>query len=93
MSERTLTDGSPVTPGHREIDPRTGMQKGYVVLSESERAKGYRFLRKWSNRPLADPLAPQVRAVAKLRRQHKPSAAAMRALRDARHARMRRAYS
>lgn len=37
----TLTDGSPVTPDHREIDPKTGMQKGYVVLSEDERAKGF----------------------------------------------------
>lgn len=39
--ETTLTDGEPVTPDHREIDPRTGMQKGYVVLSEAERAKGF----------------------------------------------------
>ena len=37
----TLTDGSPVTPDHRTIDPATGMQKGYVVLSEEERAKGF----------------------------------------------------
>lgn len=42
----TLTDGSPVTADHREIDKdpmsRTyGMQKGYVVLSEEERAKGF----------------------------------------------------
>jgi len=37
----TLTDGSPVTPDHREIEPNTGMQKGYVVLSEAERAKGF----------------------------------------------------
>ena len=37
----TLTDGSPVTPDHREIDPATGMQKGYIVLSEEERAKGF----------------------------------------------------
>ena len=37
----TLTDGSPVTADHKEIDPATGMQKGYVVLSEEERAKGY----------------------------------------------------
>lgn len=37
----TLTDGSMVTPDHREIDPKTGMQKGYVVLSEEERAKGF----------------------------------------------------
>lgn len=37
----TLTDGSPVTEDHREIDPRTGMQKAYVVLSDEERAKGF----------------------------------------------------
>lgn len=41
MSERTLTDGSPVTDDHRDIDPSTGQQKGYVVLSEDERAKGF----------------------------------------------------
>lgn len=41
MSKTTLTDGTPVTPDHREIDPTTGMQKGYVVLSEEERAKGF----------------------------------------------------
>jgi len=41
MQETTLTDGSPVTPDHREIDPTTGMQKGYVVLSAEERAKGF----------------------------------------------------
>lgn len=39
--DRTLTDGSPVTPDHREIDPVTGQQKGYVVLSAAERAKGF----------------------------------------------------
>ena len=37
----TLTDGSPVTPDHAEINPATGLQKGYVVLSDSERAKGF----------------------------------------------------
>lgn len=37
----TLADGSPVTPDHREIDPATGQQRGYVVLSEEERAKGF----------------------------------------------------
>lgn len=39
----TLTDGSPVPEdgSHRDIDPATGMQKGYVVLSAEERAKGY----------------------------------------------------
>ncbi len=41
MPKTTLTDGSPVTPDHREIDPATGMQKAYVVLSEYERAKGF----------------------------------------------------
>lgn len=37
----TLTDGSPVTQDHREIEPATGMQKGYIVLAEEERAKGF----------------------------------------------------
>lgn len=41
MAERTLTDGSPVTPDHRELNPTTGQQKGYVVLSAEERAKGF----------------------------------------------------
>jgi hypothetical protein len=36
-----LTDGSEVTPDHREIDPASGMQKGYVVLCPEERAKGF----------------------------------------------------
>lgn len=36
-----LTDGSEVTPDHREIDPASGMQKGYVVLTPEERAKGF----------------------------------------------------
>lgn len=40
-SNTTLTDGSPVTPDHREIDPATGQQNGYVVLSAEERAKGF----------------------------------------------------
>lgn len=40
-TDRTMTDGSPVTPDHREIDPATGLQKGYVVLSDTERAKGF----------------------------------------------------
>jgi hypothetical protein len=41
MTDTTLTDGSPVTPDHREIDPATGQQKAYVVLSAEERAKGF----------------------------------------------------
>ncbi len=40
MSKTTLTDGSPVTPDHRELRP-DGQQKGYVVLSAEERAKGF----------------------------------------------------
>ena len=39
--EITLVDGSPVTEDHREINPETGMQKAYVVLSEEERSKGF----------------------------------------------------
>lgn len=44
MSKTTLTDGSPVTPDHRDIiedGPRAGQQKGYVVLSDEERGKGF----------------------------------------------------
>lgn len=37
----TLTTGKPVSSDHREIEPETGMQKDYVVLSKEERAKGY----------------------------------------------------
>lgn len=39
----SITDGSPVPPdrSHTEIDPKTGMQKGYIVLSAEERAKGF----------------------------------------------------
>ncbi len=39
-SKTILTDGSPVTPDHREFK-ENGQQKGYVVLSDEERAKGY----------------------------------------------------
>ena len=41
MIDTTLTDGSPVTPDHRDLNPATGQQKAYVVLSEKERAKGF----------------------------------------------------
>jgi hypothetical protein len=37
----TLADGTQVFPEHRDIDPKTGMQKDYVVLAEEERAKGF----------------------------------------------------
>lgn len=36
-----LTDGGPVTTDYRDIDPATGQQKGYVVLTAEERAKGF----------------------------------------------------
>jgi hypothetical protein len=36
-----MLSGNPETPEHREIDPRTGMQKDYVVLCPQERAKGF----------------------------------------------------
>ena len=39
-SKRVLTDGSPVTEDHRELRP-DGQQKGYVVLCEAERKKGF----------------------------------------------------
>lgn len=67
-SRRTLTDGSPVTDDHREIGP-DGLQKGYVVLSEDERKRGfirpfrdaYRHLKcgkiTTMSRPLADTYA------------------------------------
>ena len=44
MTNRTLTDGSPITADHRDIikiGPRAGQQKAYVVLSDEERAKGF----------------------------------------------------
>lgn len=41
MAGTTLTNGKPITDDHREIDPSTGMQKDYVVLSEDERDKGF----------------------------------------------------
>jgi hypothetical protein len=40
-SARELANGSPETPDHREIDPSTGQQKGYIVLTAEERAKGF----------------------------------------------------
>ena len=38
---RELASGAPITPDHREINPATGMQKEYVVLTAAERAKGF----------------------------------------------------
>jgi hypothetical protein len=39
-TQRTLTDGSPVSDDHRNLKPN-GQQKGYVVLSDAERARGF----------------------------------------------------
>lgn len=40
MSARTTIHGTPMGK-HLEIDPATGMQKDYVVLTEEERKKGF----------------------------------------------------
>jgi hypothetical protein len=40
-SARELSGGKPETDDHREINPETGLQKGYVVLKPEERAKGF----------------------------------------------------
>lgn len=37
---KTLSDGTQIYPEHRELRP-DGQQKGYVVLAEEERAKGF----------------------------------------------------
>ena len=38
LPRTTLSDGTQIYPAHKEINPATGMQKGYVVLAEEERA-------------------------------------------------------
>lgn len=38
---RQLSGGGPVTDDHRDINPATGQQKGYIVLTQAERAKGF----------------------------------------------------
>lgn len=40
-SARQLSGGGPVTENHREIEPESGQQKGYIVLTPAERAKGF----------------------------------------------------
>lgn len=40
-SRRQLANGQPETDDHREINPAMGRQKGYVVLTPEERAKGF----------------------------------------------------
>lgn len=41
MTEIKFAGNVTVEGDHREIDPKTGMQKAYLVLSDEERAKGY----------------------------------------------------
>ncbi len=40
-SARQLSGGGPITDDHREIEPLSGQQKGYIVLTPAERAKGF----------------------------------------------------
>ncbi len=40
-SAKQLSGGGAVTKDHREIKPDSGQQKGYVILTQSERAKGF----------------------------------------------------
>jgi hypothetical protein len=37
----TLADGTQVYPSHKEINPKTGMQRDYVVLASEEREKSF----------------------------------------------------
>ena len=41
MRPETELTGDPNGRPHKEIDPVTGLQRAYVVLSESERKKGF----------------------------------------------------
>jgi type II secretory pathway pseudopilin PulG len=40
-SDVQLSGGGRVTEDHQEIQPQSGQQKGYVVLTPTERAKGF----------------------------------------------------
>lgn len=42
-SQRTISghEGAPVMEDHKEINQETGQQKGYVILTAAERAKGF----------------------------------------------------
>jgi hypothetical protein len=41
MSSRVTTDGRPESEADISIDPATGQQRDYIVLSDEERAKGF----------------------------------------------------
>jgi hypothetical protein len=38
---RTITDGRPADEADLSIDPATGQQRDYIVLSTDERVKGF----------------------------------------------------
>lgn len=61
--EQVLTTGDPVPAdrSHTEIDPKTGQQKGYVVLSPEERAKGFVRPLRLSYRHVGRPLPGTLR--------------------------------
>ena len=40
-SDRQLSGGGAITDDHTEINPLTGQQKGYIVLTPEERSKGF----------------------------------------------------
>ncbi len=40
MAKTTLSDGTQIYPGHRNLKPN-GQQEGYIVLAEEERARGF----------------------------------------------------
>lgn len=40
-TQLALSGGGEVTKDHRDINPVSGLQKGYVVLSATERSKGF----------------------------------------------------
>jgi hypothetical protein len=41
MAEMQFVGGARVTPGYEKIDPISGQQLNYVVLTDEERAKGF----------------------------------------------------
>lgn len=41
MTQSVRVQGNATLENHREINPNTGQQKGYLILTEKERAKGF----------------------------------------------------
>lgn len=40
-SNRCLFNGGEITSAHKQINPETGQQKDYVILTKDERSKGF----------------------------------------------------